>query len=479
VKNAIALFFILISQVLIAQNYRCVNSGRDYLFQSNLDEHMLGLHIDSITINNGDSIFKNYLQLQNPDLWSSNCTRITDSTWVGVKVIVNSLDNYFINKLGDTVLIKPNEQVNNSWTMFRNDSVVIEATIDSISTKDILGNSSNIKYISMNFMDTNGTIINHDLQGQQLMLSEDFGLIETYSFFNFPADTERFSLVLKEKFNAQTIFDFNIGDVFHTRNITYLPDWGTYTHDQLYEIKTVTNKAVSNNGDTIIYGYDAKLFLREYYSTPDTVISDTTIYIGYKEEVIILSEHPRLELFANQITGEEYSGSRAQFAFNSTFNSYQKSLDGYGTFDTSSNCVAPYIDCGYDPDSYAIGLGKTYQWFCNMCLSCNQYYELVYAKKGNIEYGTPLSWSQITSLGEESQVSNLNVFPNPFSDKIEIQLPSNADYFIQLLNSIGQIIYSEKLNGSRTSINTEQLPSGAYFLRINSDQTMETVQLIK
>jgi len=304
VKNAIALFFILISQVLIAQNYRCVNSGRDYLFQSNLDEHMLGLHIDSITINNGDSIFKNYLQLQNPDLWSSNCTRITDSTWVGVKVIVNSLDNYFINKLGDTVLIKPNEQVNNSWTMFRNDSVVIEATIDSISTKDILGNSSNIKYISMNFMDTNGTFINHDLQGQQLMLSEDFGLIETYSFFNFPADTERFSLVLKEKFNAQTIFDFNIGDVFHTRNITYLPDWGTYTHDQLYEIKTVTNKAVSNNGDTIIYGYDAKLFLREYYSTPDTVISDTTIYIGYKEEVIILSERPRLELFANQITGE-------------------------------------------------------------------------------------------------------------------------------------------------------------------------------
>jgi hypothetical protein len=74
---------------------------------------------------------------------------------------------------------------------------------------------------------------------------------------------------------------------------------------------------------------------------------------------------------------------------------------------------------------------------------------------------------------------NSKIFPNPFSEKIEIQMPSNADYFIQLLNSIGQIIYSEKLNGSRTFINTEQLPSGAYFLRINSDQTMETVQLIK
>lgn len=65
--------------------------------------------------------------------------------------------------------------------------------------------------------------------------------------------------------------------------------------------------------------------------------------------------------------------------------------------------------------------------------------------------------------------ANIKVFPNPFSDKIEIQL----------FNSIGQILYSEKLNGSRTFINTEQLPSGAYFIRINSDQTTETVKLIK
>ncbi|MBT6440281.1 MAG: T9SS type A sorting domain-containing protein [Flavobacteriales bacterium] len=115
-----------------------------------------------------------------------------------------------------------------------------------------------------------------------------------------------------------------------------------------------------------------------------------------------------------------------------------------------------------------------------MSSMCVTYREQVYAKKSDNEYGTPLDWYELI-LSTNYILPNVNskIFPNPFSEKIEIQLPSNADYFIQLLNSIGQIIYSEKLNGSRTFINTEQLPSGAYFLRINSDQTMETVQLIK
>jgi len=63
----------------------------------------------------------------------------------------------------------------------------------------------------------------------------------------------------------------------------------------------------------------------------------------------------------------------------------------------------------------------------------------------------------------------INVFPNPFINEIKIQLDDSGDYQLKIRNSIGQVVYSTNINGTTTSHNVSELPSGLYILSVFHD----------
>jgi hypothetical protein len=59
------------------------------------------------------------------------------------------------------------------------------------------------------------------------------------------------------------------------------------------------------------------------------------------------------------------------------------------------------------------------------------------------------------------------IYPNPFTDKIEIQVASSDESNLALINQVGQVVFSSTFV-KQAIINTESLPSGMYFIQVNS-----------
>ena len=80
-------------------------------------------------------------------------------------------------------------------------------------------------------------------------------------------------------------------------------------------------------------------------------------------------------------------------------------------------------------------------------------------------------------LGNEAPIFNANIYPNPTSSTLTIQLRDNRDASFKIISMIGQIVKQGKIDGN--SINVSNLQSGMYFVEINDGQKSITSKIIK
>ncbi len=66
---------------------------------------------------------------------------------------------------------------------------------------------------------------------------------------------------------------------------------------------------------------------------------------------------------------------------------------------------------------------------------------------------------------------NLQIFPNPTSDKFTIEIPEEGCYEIQVQNLVGQTILQEKTCESKTEISMQKFPSGIYFVKVSGEKS--------
>lgn len=72
------------------------------------------------------------------------------------------------------------------------------------------------------------------------------------------------------------------------------------------------------------------------------------------------------------------------------------------------------------------------------------------------------------------------IFPNPVMSKLEIKFPDLTAEKVQLINAIGQAVYSAKTMGEqRLIIDCSSLPSGVYFVKVLKASTSATYKIIK
>ena len=80
-------------------------------------------------------------------------------------------------------------------------------------------------------------------------------------------------------------------------------------------------------------------------------------------------------------------------------------------------------------------------------------------------------------LNDPKQARSINVYPNPFKDIINFDLPAGV-FNASLYNSVGSLVHQETTSSGR-SLDLSSLPKGSYFLRLDSDDYQYTSRIIK
>ena len=82
---------------------------------------------------------------------------------------------------------------------------------------------------------------------------------------------------------------------------------------------------------------------------------------------------------------------------------------------------------------------------------------------------------------EDAAFANVVIFPNPFSDQLQINLDDAQGATYELLNVCGVVLQAGTLVNGENTVTTANLPAGLYFVKVvNSErQTIKTSRVIK
>jgi hypothetical protein len=100
-----------------------------------------------------------------------------------------------------------------------------------------------------------------------------------------------------------------------------------------------------------------------------------------------------------------------------------------------------------------------------------------YHIRGNFATSVGLPTNELSNL-------NVNLFPNPVSNALNVQVSSEEAQDIQMMivSSTGQVVYNETISGVQhlsTGLNTDNWATGVYHLRVLTATGVETVRFVK
>jgi len=472
-------YFIFLGCILIiklpAQNYVTVNPDRTglYTYEQGYG-NITSIRVDSVVL---DSIGATYFFLNNIQC-KDYCYSPYSPSWLGEKVIVRE-DGYniFFNRDNDTVRIKIDAALTESWLCFDfPDASKIIAKITAINTMSFLGITDTVKTINFQAYDKNDNQIDNRVNNKEIELSKNNGFIKVPDFYLFPdlesciwyshGELQEYDLVGLsnpqlgiKNLTWKEAFDFEPGDeihIYYKDSTTWYPEIPDYRI--IYSIKKYLDKEYK--GDSIVYKIELKNRERNSYSDNGVeIISIDTI-----------SEIITDKLLFDNLPGEPviYDGEAFSY-YMGTFNgrssktepSYYAWITGGGT------CWQETIvdDCWTDY-TYVEGLGGPY--YESECITPGipreHFKKIVYYKKGEETWGNPL-----VITGERGITGQpvFDIFPNPVIERLHIRTKTeNIPYSIELIDITGRVLFNENVDIEEYTINCSKAIKGICFYRI-------------
>ena len=91
------------------------------------------------------------------------------------------------------------------------------------------------------------------------------------------------------------------------------------------------------------------------------------------------------------------------------------------------------------------------------------------------------NYCQILDAKENKKTENIeiNIYPNPFRDKVTINHTINTSIQLEIYNTLGGILAKKELDKNIKEINLEEFPQGIYFVKIIFDNKFLVKKLIK
>lgn len=481
--NLLIILVLFHSSFLMAQQYQPIQSGRiSYFIAQN--GNVKCVRIDSVEFKT-DSVLH---PVSNIEQKENDCYTPYGTSWIGNKVIIQSNGfTVFVNKEYDSVKIKTNAILNESWTAYQfSDSSIVIATIMNFDTLGFLGLVDSVKTIGFRVFDKKLNPVNHVLNTMSIIVSKNYGLLKTLNFSMFPGFNEYYYYQdqLQEyalaglsapKLGIQNlewyaVNDFQVGDELHVRYEN--SEWYDPAY-AIYDLRQTIYKylARKENADSIVYT------IERTQSLTQTEIANTTYTYIHDTIESIIKPWPLFE----ELPGEVIFSNNLAYSLRMQITNFiSKTIPSFSEWfhqnseSCWSNCCA---DGCFPTDTYLKGLGGPYYECVNFGIGGGITNKLVYYKKGSESWGMPLV---ITSVKEYSIEDKIDIYPNPAKNRIYITVQNlGLPIILEIVNIEGQVHIVGKVDSNSSSINIENLKSGIYIYRFSKNgEIVKTGKLI-
>ena len=457
------LFFALLLSAshALASDYQTIYSNHTAIFDG---YYLQGMKIDSAKVQENDSIFYPMKRIMRRD----GCATPYGASWLGEKIIISGNWNIFINGT-DTVRIKTDAKINESWTGYSNSNYAIEAKVTTHNLSSFLGIEDSVKTIAFQAVDMDNVPIEHFWNDKTIQISKSYGLIHGFDLTIFSYSENDFEYLYDyelvglsnpaigiQNLTWEDVWDFEPGDEIHViERDLYVPQ----NQRERKQIIKYLERNDDENGISYTISIKENNCSRDYIDgvwKEDTMYSDyETIENTYKDEAF------------DKLPGEVFliDGSEASTNTLSYGNGFLSKYRRDGTLYSYDNepCWEEIYACGCAaPSNYIKGLGGPYYSGYGSDVFCLER-TLVYYKKGDVEWGTPLEITAgIDNIRAKNQVKYDNV-----SEIFLINTNSHiSSCLFELVDLNGRVLIQEKITSASHSVSVSGLQRGAYIYRM-------------
>ena len=410
-----------------------------------------------------------------------NCIEIEGPAWTGDHIHKSFDGNtLFFNYEGDTILLKPNSSINDTWKFMKwNNSGYVNARLDSIIYARISGIQDSIKCFSLHVYDSTGMEINsHSLNNETLLLSKSNGLLSTFDFYYLPDFVYPMHRIDSIPMSTQAqIFDYDVGDEFeYYSQCSYL--WGGDLPPVFFYFK-ILSKFFSPGMDTVFYHRrTVTLSFDIYHIPPDSVktISEDTIHYP-------LINSPFLRTFPEENLFNSDSSNLLNYTLRKDTGLYHgrqeyMQITGYLGGMPFDSCIEyNHFEPVFYTTCWAPGLGETFIESNEGSMAGPRCYrQLMWYHKSNEFYG----YYRDLTVGLEKITSppDFLIYPNPVKSSFQIKLMNENKMTLKLSDLSGRILLEMFIQES-VSFDMENFSSGIYFISLSGKSGNFVKKIIK
>lgn len=261
------------------------------------------------------------------------------------------------------------------------------------------------------------------------LLNNTYYYAESRSLDNTCVSSQRFPVLVQINSNGATPYTIPFSETFDNGlcNLGYFNFLGNNSSNGVLNVFSSPNsmiftKGISmNNGEPVNISLKAKKSFYNNYSTP------LIIKIGNQQNVVLQS-----------LIGEIIPSSK------SIYQEYSFSF-------TPSSSGIHYLSFSYNPNLYGSG-------FIIDDLS---------VKYKNL------------SINNAKIENDIEVYPNPTNDIINISTPNENINQINVYDMLGSLLKSQKGNSDKEQVSIQELPNAIYLLEVKTDKGNKTVKIVK
>lgn len=456
--------------------------------------------VDSVVVNSNDSVSYFYKTIGYPQVYSLPlCLDSTAATWLG-KINVRKVngDEYFINYRGDSLLIKTNASLGDTWQIASDSngvSFIAEVTnMDTMTIDGVLDSSKTLKVQAYQV----GALTNHFYSNKEIILSKNHGFVNILEFRIFPYPYASFSItntnngvhhrvpynLTKIEFGLNDLdWKYALNNEWITKETHEFPGirFTTLIHDSVlnyipfgidsgiaYLHRTTLNHTLKLQPTTLdttnittqividtVYRKSVKSFTIRDSIFPEvktrTMLNYTfpfiyndplpfaiTYYLNFQcDSIPLLSDHKIVNYFIDTLSNCFHNNN---------------STAGHGTQD---NYYFQKFDSLYNHNDWIDGFGY----------SQADYKEYVYYNMSGCLFGNKSAYAPLITLDYKTRESEIILYPNPALNKVSIYTSDSGERIdVQILDLLGNRIMETQIQ-NQGSIDLSNLNSGIYIVK--------------
>jgi Secretion system C-terminal sorting domain len=445
---------------LRGQNYQTVYLEREGFFDAEEfgltpEGHSLcypcrfGIRVDTIASDSQHYVFPTYWE--NEDYEQEATAR---ASWLGdTLTFLNDGRELFRNKNGDTITLKPQTPLGGKWVMYElSSNTYLEAEVFAIDFQEVLGQMDSVKTIVLQARNTLGETIEHEMNGFILKIGQYSGFVEACDMFHFPKRMKEIYLVGSRNpdygatlLYEDEIFDFNIGDERH------------YKDDHWFDLIEYRRYIVTDvdfiNMDSVTYTFEILLVCYYYWFDQQTQ-QENSAYV--RDTAIIQSTH--------HLTAPSYINMHP-YEHQDVYTYLDQNEEGHWLKIISDNKTASLSHTWHKKYQKCLGEIDAFSWLEGSLFISR---ELVYYKKTNTEWGSPINFDALTATKEiQNPTAHLIAYPNPAQHNITITSRTGELKLqqIRVFNTLGLQVAEWDCGGLERSVHSvADFPTGTYWL---------------